>query len=566
MSRRRRRSRRTWPQRLLIGLNVVLFVAALATAAGLGLARNSVRQINTVVVADATRAPGGQVASDAPRNYLVIGVDDAGRLDPSDPTTNGRENYTTLADVVMILRVDPRSERAHLLSIPRDTTMDLYPTGIHRRINAAISGKNGPRNLIETIKRNLGIPIDHYVQVDFLAFKTLVGQLGGIPVYVNTPIRDKNTGIHLTTLGCQVLNQDQALAYARSRHMSYLDDDGQWKYEPTGDPGRVERQQQFAKLLMHEAIRRGVRNPARALAMGNAVAKVVTMDDRLTIRGLIDVGNQFQTFSPDDLVTQIVPTEDYLGPQNASYQRILWDKAEPLLDIYRGIEPGQQLKPDNVIVQVVGPESANPADVSRALGTHGFDAYSEVDDSSARSQTVIRYGTRGGEAALMLARQLNVRVDMRYDDSIHGPQVNVELGRDFGGVRATPADLSEIPADQVAEVAHNADLQIGPDGNVVPSTAATLPVTASTVGSDGSTTTPTTGTDQTTVDVSPSSAPGETAATGDTSTTIGGSDTTDTTTDGTDSTSTTSGGSVLERNSSIAGGFVPLDYQKSLAC
>lgn len=551
-------------------LNAVLCVAALGAAGGLYMTRNLARNINTVEVAGATRAGAADLSVDVPRNYLIIGTDFSGRLDPSDPVNDEREDLGILADVIMILRVDPKSERAHLLSIPRDTTMDLYPSGVHRRINAAVAGTNGPRNLIETIKRNLGISIDHFVMIDFAAFKAIVGQLGGISVYVNTPIKDDNTGLDIEETGCVDLNQDEALAYARARHMKFENEDGDWEFEPTGDPGRVERQQQFVKLLMHKAIARGIRNPSKALSMGNAVAGVVTMDEQLSVGGLIDVGGQFRTFSADDLVTQIVPTIDYVGPGGAAYQKVVWAEANPILDIYRGVAPDAPIEPRNVIVEVLGTTSDSPERFADSLQNAKFDATGDSDEDAGRSTTMLSYGPGGGGAVLTVARYLDGPFDVRYDEDLQGRQVRIELGSFAPTVLDTAKAVSDLDADMVAEVVDNTGVEVDEATGEVVDYVATQMGTTSTTGSgevdsyvepatsttDGSETT-TTGDSTTATDDGSASDESD----GSTSTAIT-SDSGSSTTDSAPSTTL----DPSDESSNIVGGFVPLDYNKSLAC
>lgn len=538
---RRTRGRRTFAQRLLILVNVSLMVVALVAATGFWSARRIIKSFHTVTVEGATRSNASELGLDEARNFLVIGTDSATRLDPSDPVTNDREELGLLSDVVMILRIDPKAERAHLLSIPRDTTMEIYPTGDTRRINAAIQGQGGAKDLIQTIKRNLGISIDHYVQIDLYAFKTIVAVLGGVTAYFDTPIYDKNTRIKIESPGCVELDQDEALAYARARHLQYEDAEGDWHYEPTGDTGRVERQQQFVKLIMREAISKGIRNPSTALNIGNAVAEVVVTDEQLTVRSMMDLGSQFRTFSADDLVTQIVPTEDYEGPGGASYQRILWDTATPILNIYRGIEQGVPVEPRDVIASVVGTSQLNPSDTAKALAKLGFDASGSADEDSGRDQTVIRYGPDGGDAAILAARYLDAQVDFRFDEDIHGRQVRIVLGEDFGAVRTKPAEISTLPAEELNQLMEATGMELGPDGE---------PATTSTTTSTPPTTEAPTTTEQVT-STTALTAPAATGPFGSTATTVP---------------EVASATTVAEASSTIEGGFVPVDYEKSLNC
>ena len=91
---------------------------------------------------------------------------------------------------------------------------------------------------IDTIYENFGIGIDHYIQVDFCAFKTLVDAVGGVTVPFEYPARDDNTGLNVPAPGCFTFDGDHALAYVRSRHYEYEDPpgSGNWKTDPTIGP------------------------------------------------------------------------------------------------------------------------------------------------------------------------------------------------------------------------------------------------------------------------------------------------------------------------------------------
>ena len=115
-----------------------------------------------------------------------------------------------------------------MLSFPRDLWVHIAGSDSDNRINSAYI-KNDPTTLIRTIYDNFGIGIDHFVQVDFCAFKTLVDAVGGVTVPFEYPTRDLHTGSTFPWPGCFTLSGDHALAYVRSRHYEYLDPKtGKW--------------------------------------------------------------------------------------------------------------------------------------------------------------------------------------------------------------------------------------------------------------------------------------------------------------------------------------------------
>ena len=435
------RAPRTWPQRLLLGFNILLVVACLGLAFALTKVRTTLQAVPVVDVGSSLSSPQ---AVDEPRNILIIGTDAFEGLDEDDPVANGREAGQKLADVIMVLRIDPRAGTAQLLSIPRDTRLEL-PDGSNQRINAATMLSNGPRSLIQTIKRNFGISIDNYVQVDFASFKELIEVLGSVPVYFTSPVRDRTTGLDVPQAGCVQLGPDQALAYARSRSLE-VNAFGEWVYDPTGDLGRITRQQDFMKRAIRAASDRGIRNPQTAIGIVDAAVGAVVIDDRLNVDVILQLLSQFREFNPDELATVQVPTVD-APADGVAYQRVLWDQAIPIIRPFWGVDPAVGVQPGNVIVDVqagsAGRESAELT--TAALDGVGFDA--EAYSGRSTDETTIVHGPDGRDAAILLARHLDVVPQLSEDETIVGNRVVLVLGEDPGGVRTEPKPLEELPEE-----------------------------------------------------------------------------------------------------------------------
>ena len=433
--------RRTLAQRVLLGVNVLLVVACLGTAAALAKVQSTLESVPVVDIGS-SQAPKASVTE--ARNFLIIGTDSASRLDESDPVTNGRAKLGRLADVIMVLRVDPQTKTARLISIPRDTRVALAPDGRTGRINEAIAGTNGPRNLIQTLKRNFGISIDNYVQIDFLAFKQLVETLGGVPVYFTTPVRDANTGLNVKESGCILLDRDQALAYARARHFQFYED-GKWKSDGTGDLGRITRQQDFIKRALRRASDKGIRNPGTAVGLVNAGASAVVLDTQLDVGTLLDLVNQFHNFNPDSLVTDQVPT--VAAPRGGvAYQDVDWERTAPLLTPFQGVVLGQRPKPSDIIVDVRGKSPVDEV-TTTFLDKKDFDAEAFGPKSVSSDTTTITFGPDGRDAALVLATYMKNTPKLVLDKTIVGYRVVLDVGSDFAGTREEPIAYEDLPPD-----------------------------------------------------------------------------------------------------------------------
>jgi len=432
---------RTWPQRLLLGFNILLVIACLGLAFALTKVRTTLESVPVVDVGSSLGAPQ---AVDEPRNILIIGTDAFEGLAEDDPVAEGRPLGQKLADVIMVLRIDPKAGTAQLLSIPRDTRLEL-PDGSNQRINAATMLANGPRSLIQTIKRNFGISIDNYVQVDFASFKQLIEVLGTVPVYFAAPVRDRTTGLDVPEPGCVQLGPDQALAYARSRSLE-VNAFGKWTYDPTGDLGRITRQQDFMKRAIRAASNRGIRNPQTAVGIVDAAVSAVVIDDRLNVDLILQLLSQFRQFNPDELATVQIPTES-APDDGVAYQRVLWDQAIPIIRPFWGVDPATGVLPSDVIVDVESnSRDRGAADlITVALDQIGFDAEAFTD--RAEDTTTIIHGPDGRDAAVLLARHMERVPELEEDDEIVGNRVVLVVDDDPGGILSEAKPLEDLPEE-----------------------------------------------------------------------------------------------------------------------
>lgn len=211
-------------------------------------------------------------------NYLIVGSDTREGADPNSPDFGGiglaEETGGRRSDTIMILHVDNERKTTSIMSVPRDLWVDIPGFGPDR-INRSYTF--GPDVLVQTIQQNLGVPVNHYVEVDFNSFKKLVGALGGVDVCFEHPTRDVNTGLNVPAPGCYTLDALQSLAYARSRYYETLRD-GEWVVDGRADLGRVERQQQFVEAAVRKAVDQTASNPLRASELISAAVSSLRVD------------------------------------------------------------------------------------------------------------------------------------------------------------------------------------------------------------------------------------------------------------------------------------------------
>jgi len=287
----------------VIVLASVLALALVAAGLAWQYATSRFDAIATEHVEGLHRAEPGQ-----PFNVLVVGSDtrdlparDAGRYGSSAATGGQR------SDVIMVLRVEPTRQRITQLSIPRDLVVPI--AGTSRREIIAAAFEDGPSRLVRTIEETLGVPVNHYVLIDFSGFKAVIDELGGIDVEFPYQARDTLSGLRVERTGCQRIRGEAALALARSRHYQYLDPgSGTWRSDPLSDLGRIRRQQAFLYGVLRTAKERGLTNPLRANRFVRAVSDDLAKDDRLRLGDVIRLAARFRSFDPARLTTATVPT------------------------------------------------------------------------------------------------------------------------------------------------------------------------------------------------------------------------------------------------------------------
>ena len=164
-----------------------------------------------------------------PFSILLLGIDtgDLGRVE------QGR------SDTLMVATVNPKEKKTTLVSIPRDTYLEIVGHGTEDKVNHAYAF-GGPAMSMNTIEKYLDIPIDHYVSVNMMGIKELVDAVGGVDV--NNDLEFDQSGEHFD-FGPIHLEGDRTLAYLRMRHE-----------DARGDYGRQLRQRSVVEAIVKKGL------------------------------------------------------------------------------------------------------------------------------------------------------------------------------------------------------------------------------------------------------------------------------------------------------------------------
>jgi LCP family protein required for cell wall assembly len=429
----RRKQRRTWPQRLTI---FVVCIAAFACFAAAGVLaagqwvlsqrqlaplaqttsqRSGANELDVVVPDESSSVASGEAgtaglgtvppstAADQPlvlaepdaANFLVVGADNGDCGD--DPLIEDRSDLGERSDTIMVWRANPKTNELAVLSFPRDLYVE-FPSGRKNRINAAFK-RDDPSELQEVLNLNFGVQIDHYIQIDFCAFRRLVQAVGGVEIPFQFPARDKpsngNPPLFLVEqTGCVNLDGDTALAYVRSRH--YQDEDppgsGDWTSDPTSDFGRITRQQDFLRRVLAKVIDEGLYDPDVARALITANRNYIVTDPDLTVRRMLEFANALKNFDPAAVTTYRIDSSSHTTSDGAQVEipQIKGDNMKAILAVFRGeatlaSAPEQQL----ATTTTARPGTTTPSTTqSTTPATAPADAEEDTADSTGPTTTL----------------------------------------------------------------------------------------------------------------------------------------------------------------------------------
>lgn len=213
----------------------------------------------------------------APEYVLIVGLD-------REPGADAPRS-----DTMILARVDPANGTLGLLSIPRDSRVAIRGHGL-AKINEAWEYGGAPLT-ISTVRDFTGLPVNHYVQIDFAGFSRVVDLMGGVWIDVDQDIRENNTGALQIRKGYQALNGKQALQYARSRRFA------------DGDFTRTRHHRTILKALVQQAL--SPSNAARMPAMARAVASNLKSD--MSLPELVSMAAGIRGIAGRDIMPYVVP-------------------------------------------------------------------------------------------------------------------------------------------------------------------------------------------------------------------------------------------------------------------
>ena len=247
------------------------------------------------------------------------------------------------------------------------------------KVDAALA--SGPSQLVALVEQDLGIPVNHFVELNFDTFQSVVNTLGGVKVYFPDRVLDTLSGLNITTPGCHLLNGNEALALVRARHMHYWVH-GVEEYDGSGDLGRIPRVHEFLRILASAVAARGLGNPIADNDLLGEIIPDLKLDSTFTLHNMVDLVLDFHSVNPNKAPETTLPIIEYFtdymyeGYDYGSVVLPSYPRDQQTIDNWLGIKrpPSSSLRPSSITIRVLdgAGDAAAAAETTAKLRTIGY--------------------------------------------------------------------------------------------------------------------------------------------------------------------------------------------------
>jgi LCP family protein required for cell wall assembly len=467
----RTRPRRHRKTRWILGTVAALIVVAVGTTAGYAWYLN--HEIHRIDVRGLVDVPTSG-ADAGTENILMVGSTDRCALTVQNAAyglcSQGVNGVNS--DVVMILHLDPTTHVVSVLSVPRDLFVPNARTTGANKIDAALY--EGPSQLVAAINENLGIPIQHYVVLNFDTFANVVDALGGVKMYFPEPVYDAYSGLKVLTPGCVALDGLTALQVVRARHLQYkpagvtTDLPQYWPSENLSDLARIRRDHEFLRVLGSAVAKQGLSNPITDTRLVSSLASQLDVDRQFSTSDMVDLILNFHSVNVNSAPQLTLPVQVDQSQSGYTYKGGAYGDVEfpsitqdrQVIDQFLGVSAatdtmtGKALPdPSTVSVSVLnGTGVYNQATTtSGSFSALGFHVVGLGDSPSVgpASETVVYYAqkTPAAEAAAeAVARSMSGAVITALGPTTDGAEVTVVTGSQFAVNPPTTSTTSPAAA------------------------------------------------------------------------------------------------------------------------
>jgi LCP family protein required for cell wall assembly len=449
---------------IAFGISAVLMV--LAVVAVNYVINDKISNIARIKVHTAKPPPQGA-------NYLLIGSDTRAfvkNVGEQQAFGSAQDTGGQRSDTMMILHVEPGARHTLVMSFPRDLWVNIPGVGMSK-INGAFN--YGPDKVIETLKANFGVEINHFIEVDFKSFQGVVRAVGSVPTYFPYPARDLKTNLFVRETGCVRLDGPASLSYVRSRELEYLNvNTHKWiAADAIPDISRIARQQSFIRSMAGLAVAKSLNDPLTANEIADRVVENLKVDQGLTKDEILTLVDAFRTINPNDSSALDMRTLPWSPGPKQSGQDVLypkepdWHASVALLKDFSGRAAPATVRPSSTKVRVRNASGLGGAATGALdeLAKLGFQRGGSGNDARGTiAATEVRYRPGAIDAGKLVLSYIQPDARLVADPAITGVDVVVVLGTDFAAIVKPPTAATSSPG------APGATLDGGGGGGLTP--------------------------------------------------------------------------------------------------
>jgi LCP family protein required for cell wall assembly len=413
-------------------------------------------------------------AGQTPLNILLIGSD-ARDTKENQELGGARDKFggPALADVQMLLHVSADRSNMSVVSMPRDTLVDIpkctdpdtgkvYPATTTRVMTNESLMRGGPGCTVATWEKLTDIHIDHFMMIDFAGVVSMADAIGGVPVCVNANIYSHTHDGHGSGLklerGTTYIKGEQALQWLRTRY----------GFEDGSDLARAEAQHMYMNAMVRQ-LRANAKlsSPNKLRKLAEAATEAITVDEGLgSLKEMYDLATELQKV-PTDRITMTTMPNEYVGARvqptaDAAkvFRMVREDVALDGKDKKKAAPPASKdpaAPDDEIAVQVrngtrtdaLGAARGRAGAVAGLLTGKGFtQAVADLSAATAEATTVIRYPSADLEGdAQRVAKALGIPVSAVVKSTdVSG--VTLVVGADWrqGTTYTAPKEDDRTPA------------------------------------------------------------------------------------------------------------------------
>ncbi|GHF74516.1 transcriptional regulator [Streptomyces mashuensis] len=391
-----------------------------------------------------------------PLNILLLGSDSRGSKENQElGGARDDADRPPLADVQMLVHVSADRSNMSVISVPRDTRVTIpkctdpesgkvYKATDRQIINTSLMN-GGPGCTVATWEELTGIPIDHFMMIDFAGVVNMADAVGGVPVCVDANVYDDKSGLRLTK-GTHTVKGVQALQWLRTRH----------GFEDGSDIGRTHAQHMYMNAMVRQ-LKGGTKlsDPGQLTDLAEAATKALTVDKDLgSVKKLYDLADDIKRVPSGRITMTTMPwvsdprnPDAHVIPKPGDADKlfslvrndIALDGKDPRKDAKSTASAPPASAPKNIPVTVFNgtgtavepPATGRGSDIAAFLVKQGFAKATSDSTPRAQADTTITYprATQRNDA-LAVAKALGLP-DSAVRHSPEVQQITLVIGGDW---------------------------------------------------------------------------------------------------------------------------------------